>query len=655
MDARPGQEADREATTTDATPAWLCTPAQPAEPPAFLRYVPLAALAFGLLSVAVLWTAIVFGLRALEHTEREAAESTLANLARSFEGHVERSLLNIGQVLTVVAQETARHGAPADLADLLGERLRDDPLFSQVAVTDARGRVLTKSRGKLADNLAERDFFVAQRERPDGGLFIGRPVPGQGGEASLPLAERIFDRAGGFGGVAVATVDSRYFTDFYAGFDLGPGSVVALVGLDGVIRARHAQGAGAEGIGQDIATPRLRQIVELHRSGHYRGTSTVDGLRRLYAYRVMDHFPLVVLVGMAEDHAFADLQRRRRDMAALGAAVTAIIAALTAFLYRQSGRLYRAERETCRALAQVRLNAKVFEESSDGIMITDARNNIVAVNRAFTEITGYAEGEVLGRNPRFLGSGATPAETYGALWQGLREEGRWEGEVINRRKDGEKYPEWLSINVVRDAQGTVTHYIGIFSDATARRYDQRRLHFVVHYDPLTELPNRLLLFDRLGQAIAQAKREGSGVAVLFLDLDNFKAINDRHGHAVGDRYLHAVARRWRAALRETDTLARLGGDEFILVVSEVDCRRYAEVVAEKCRAAIAEPFAIDGLSLQGSVSIGIALYPEDGDDGQALVSAADHAMYRAKANGRDGVRAATPADRIVRSRKAGSA
>lgn len=641
MNAVSRQYPDREngavhvpddATADSLPPAWLCKPLHPSHPAPILKYVPHACLGFGLLASGVLWSVIFFGLKALEQSEMEAVDRVLANLARSFEGHVERSLLNIDQILTVAAQESQRNGLPQNLGEVVGQGLTDDPLFNHVAVADSHGNVRAATAAGPTGNLADEGFFSAQRQRPDGGLLISPPAAGRGGKNAILLSQRINRSDGSFGGVAVASVDSEYFTSFYAGFDLGSGGSVTLIGLDGVVRARHIQGTGGvvPGIGQDVASPELRQLIERDSTGTYRGASLVDGVRRFYAYRVMERFPLVVVVGKAEAHVFADLDLRRRELQTLGAAVTGVIVLLSAFLFRQSRRLYQAELQTCAAMAQVRLNAKVFEESSDGIMITDRDNNIVAVNRAFAAITQYEPAEVLGRNPRFLSSGATDPEVHADMWRSLTSRGRWQGEVINRRKDGEKFPEWLSINVVRDAAGEVTNYIGIFSDATARRFDRRRLHFVVHYDPLTDLPNRLLLFDRLSQAIAGARREGKGVAVLFLDLDNFKPINDNYGHAVGDRYLQAVASRWRAVIRETDTLARLGGDEFILVVTEVDCRAYAELVAEKCRQVFAKPFPIDGHVIGGSVSIGIAIYPEDGEDGQALVIAADHAMYAAK-------------------------
>lgn len=615
-------------------PAWNHGGAHPVGPAPRLRYVPLLSVVFGLAAVAVLWVVITFGLTTVERAEESSARRVLANLARSFEGHVARSLDNIDQILSLVARNARHQGLPADLTQLLGAPVSGDALFDHVAVADAAGRITTSTIRGLGPSIAEQEFFRRHRDHPDGGLLVGPPVAGrQPGRMSIQLSHRLSRPDGSFGGVVMASVAPGYFTRFYSGFDLGAGGSVSLVGLDGVVRARYVTGGASDSDGAEIAGPGFVAMINRQPAASFRGPSPIDGVGRLYGYRVMERYPLVVVVGMTEKEVFTELDQRRRELLVLGGVVTLVVVLLTAFLYRQSTHLYQAELEAYQAREQVHLAAKVFQESSDGIMICDGDNRILAVNRAFTTITGYAPYEVVGRNPRFLSAQNTPREVYQAMWRSLRETGAWHGEVSNSRKDGEKYPEWLSINEVRDAAGAITHYIGIFSDATARKFDGRRLHFVVHYDALTELPNRVLLADRLGQAVAAARRSGEGVAVLFLDLDNFKPVNDTYGHETGDKLLQAVAIRLRGAIRETDTLARLGGDEFVLVVPELEYDGYAEVVAGKCRAALAEPFLVDGHEIRCSASLGIALYPRDGDDYASLVAAADHAMYAAKEGG----------------------
>lgn len=286
----------------------------------------------------------------------------------------------------------------------------------------------------------------------------------------------------------------------------------------------------------------------------------------------------------------------------------------------------------------LRLSAKVFADSGEAIMITDAGNRIVSVNRAFTEITGFSAEEVLGENPRLLASGRHDAAFFADMWRILGETGRWQGEIWDRRKNGEIYPKWLGISAVRDAEGKLTHYLAVFSDITKRKAAEERISFLAYHDPLTGLPNRLLLRDRFEQAKAFAQRSGAGVALLFLDLDRFKAVNDSLGHTAGDQLLQAVAARLQLCVRQTDTLSRQGGDEFAIILSDLPGSEVAAEVARKILEQLGEPFTIDGHVLTTSFSIGISLYPSDGEDFDTLLKKADTAMYHAKDAGRNAYR-----------------
>ncbi len=284
---------------------------------------------------------------------------------------------------------------------------------------------------------------------------------------------------------------------------------------------------------------------------------------------------------------------------------------------------------------RLRQSAAVFESTAEGVIITDGEGRITAVNKAFTHITGYSEGEALGRNPAFLQSGRHDPEFYEAMWDALRERGQWQGEVWNRRKDGDIYPQWMTISTVRNDAGDVVFYVGVFSDITAIKRSQERLNYIAHHDPLTELPNRLLFTDRLEHAIHRARRDGSQLAVLFMDLDRFKNINDSLGHPIGDQLLQAVAQRLRENVREEDTLARLGGDEFTLLMEGIASPKDAAVLARKLLRAFEAPFEVRGHRLHLGVSIGLSTFPGDGEDAPAVVKNADAAMYRAKESGRN--------------------
>ncbi len=290
--------------------------------------------------------------------------------------------------------------------------------------------------------------------------------------------------------------------------------------------------------------------------------------------------------------------------------------------------------EQKRAQERLRLAAGVFENAAEGIMITGADQAIVAVNQAFSQVTGYAPDEVIGRNPRLLGSGCQPPEFYREMWGAVRRDGKWRGEIWNRRKNGEIYPELLSISVVRDEESRVTHYVGIFSDITSQKRTEQQLSFLAHHDPLTELPNRALFNDRLIHAICRAARNDRQLAVLFIDLDHFKKINDTLGHHIGDQLLQDVARQFRKMLRASDTLARLGGDEFALLVEDNNEAFDAVIVARKLLDVFKQPLSLAGHEVHISASIGISCYPTDGQEAHELIKNADAAMYRAKAKGR---------------------
>jgi diguanylate cyclase (GGDEF)-like protein/PAS domain S-box-containing protein len=294
--------------------------------------------------------------------------------------------------------------------------------------------------------------------------------------------------------------------------------------------------------------------------------------------------------------------------------------------------------EQRRVEENLRLAAQVFENSGEAIMIMDAHSRVVSVNRAFSEMTGYLPAEVHGRTPAMLTSDLHDAEFYQRLWHGLRETGYWQGEIWNRRRNGEVYPEWLGISTLRAPGGAVTHYVAISSDISERKAAEARIEFLAHHDPLTDLPNRLLLRDRLERAIAQGERGGTRVALLFIDLDRFKTVNDSLGHPVGDRLLREAARRLRNCVREMDTVSRQGGDEFLIVLTELNDSDAVTRVAEHILTTMSVPFSLDGHDVAISCSVGVAVYPEDGRDFDELLKKSDIAMYHAKEAGRNAFR-----------------
>lgn len=284
---------------------------------------------------------------------------------------------------------------------------------------------------------------------------------------------------------------------------------------------------------------------------------------------------------------------------------------------------------------RLQLAASVFTHAREGIIITDVQGNIVDVNETFTRITGYSSQEVLGRNPRFLRSDRQGPDFYKAMWQSLTSKGHWYGELWNHTKDGSLYAEMLTIGTVYDDDGQALNYVGLFSDITLQKEHQQELEHIAHYDPLTNLPNRVLLSDRLRQAMAQCQRSDSLLAVVFLDLDGFKSINDRYGHDVGDLLLISLAQRLKNALREGDTLARIGGDEFIAVLAGLENSNNYVPVLERMLQAAAEPVPFGKIMLQVSASLGVTIFPQDAADAEQLMRHADQAMYQAKQAGKN--------------------
>ena len=286
--------------------------------------------------------------------------------------------------------------------------------------------------------------------------------------------------------------------------------------------------------------------------------------------------------------------------------------------------------ERLKAEEELRLQAAIFEHSDEGIIVTDVSKRILSVNRSFTKITGFEAHEVIGQYPSLLKSGLHDRAFYDEMNASIADGGFWIGELWNRRKNGENFPVWISISGVHNREGAITHYFSVFSDLTERKNAEAQIYRLAYYDVLTGLPNRAMLYTLLRQALLEAKRNQTHGAILFIDLDRFKQVNDSLGHACGDILLREVAKRLTAGLRNEDIVARIGGDEFVVALVDVAEREHAAVVAQKILDSLSCPVAVEGHELQISASIGISVYPDDGDDAETLIKNADVAMYRAK-------------------------
>ncbi len=292
--------------------------------------------------------------------------------------------------------------------------------------------------------------------------------------------------------------------------------------------------------------------------------------------------------------------------------------------------------ESKQAEAKLQLAANVFSHAREGIMITNTQGDILDVNATFSFITGYSRDEVIGRNPRVLNSGRHDQAFFDAMWRDLRKQGHWSGEVWNRRKNGEVFAVMQTVSAVQDSEGNTQQYVSLFSDITPLKEHEQQLEFIAHYDALTGLPNRVLLADRLQQAMVQTQRRNLQLAVTYLDLDGFKAINDNHGHDAGDQLLVTVASRMDQVLRDGDTLARLGGDEFVAILLDLPNIEASVPLLTRLLTAASQPVHVGDLEMQVSASIGVTFYPQSEEEGaDQLLRQADQAMYQAKLAGKN--------------------
>lgn len=325
-----------------------------------------------------------------------------------------------------------------------------------------------------------------------------------------------------------------------------------------------------------------------------------------------------------------------RWLQARGYVWVSLSALLIYWIGRRFARAHALQQPLKENRERLRQAAAVFDCTREGVLVTDTQGLIVHVNRAFMEITGYQRDDVMGQRPSLFKSGRHSAHFYQQMFQALESTGEWSGEIWNRRKSGEVYPQWQTIRVIHDDQGQVSHYVAVFSDISAMKNSEHELAHLAHHDPLTDLPNRLLFTDRAEQALASAQVHKRGCALLLMDLDHFKIINDSLGHNVGDQLLKLVAERLSGLFGPGVTLARLGGDEFAVLAESCPQVVQAAALAQRMLNAMKDPFIFDGNQLFISASIGISLFPSDALSAEQLLRNADSALFKAKSAGREG-------------------
>lgn len=518
---------------------------------------------------------------------------------------------------------------PAVFAQAIRERrevMRE--LTFQVAVIDRDGRLAysTIERPSSAVDLSERAHFRVHREAGDrDALYISDPIEGKvSGRWTIQFTRPIL-RAGRFDGVLVLSVAPGQFASFGRAFNLGAGGIATVVKDSGRILARIPDADGSLDKPLGMRPFLLRGAPP---SGAYTGMTKTDGKVRLFGYYRVAELGLTFVIGESMATVLAPYRAYRRAALA-GAAVSSLLAMFLFLTLRRS----IAERD--KHAEAMRLAALVYASSSEAMLVMGLDGRIVHVNPAFTTVTGYAAAEAVGQPGRLIRSEHNDPQGMRAMQASLREKTGWQGDYLVRRKDGSEFPAHLTVDTFYERSIGAQRHVVLVRDITEQRRAEQRIWRQANIDVLTALPNRRMFTERLRQDLLAAQRGGHSLALLFVDLDRFKEVNDTFGHDQGDHLLQEVTARITATVRRGDTVARFGGDEFTVILPGLGDVRAAQAIVQAMLAGISVPILLGGQRVSVSASIGVALYPHDGVDAESLLGHADRAMYAAKRAGRN--------------------
>ena len=606
-----------------------------------------------LLLLTVIWGA-TWNLISSERTgaERAAANSTM-ELAETYEAQAVRALREIDQSLKLIKYAYEQNGGNVSLPALKQRALLPPDLVFAVSIADRTGKIVASTHAIKLKNVSEKNYFRAQLEGDR--LAFGRPEAGGADrESNLHFSHRLDDVGGHFAGVAIVTVAAEYFVSGYERSRLGEHGVIGIVGADGVFVARRS---GESVVANDEKSyANIAPLVD-KRDESLATVNPWDGVRRFTSARPLFDVPLAVIVGLAENEQLADVEAKAwvyNWRAAGGSTVLLLMVGLLGWaswrvtLSRIHANQVLQEEIAYRRRAEAALNLRerAIESSSNAILIIDANRPdypIEYVNPAFEKITGYASTDATGRSMTFLLGTDHEQGGMHEIRAALRERQECRAVLRNYRQDGTLFWNEFYVAPVMNDRNDVTHFVAIMNDISEAKNYERQLAHQANFDQLTGLANRNLMQDRLQQALASAQRSGDTVVTVFLDLDNFKLINDSLGHLIGDVLLTTVATRLKGCVRESDTVARMGGDEFVLLLhhaKRVDLESTSmesriSVLMHKLLTNISLPVALADREVRPTCSIGISIYPQDGMDADTLIKNADAAMYRAKELGRN--------------------
>lgn len=632
-------------------------PIQPRSP-AYLRF--RRRLLTGLFLAATLAVTVVITQVRTSYVEREQAlQSQTDHYVKAMEAYVTNSLQSvdlamIGFANAIKVLPSTQNPSRAAISDLLSARAANFNVDYWLTFLDIRGNVVATSLDidVTGQNYAERDYFKIHLDNASGNQpFIGAPVRGKyTGKKLFFISRRVENAKGEFIGVLVAPLNVERYASVFDNSRFTADISITLFYRDGKIIARAP--LFEQSFGRDLSNSELFRHLRNGNTGTYKAVGIIDGLHRTYSYRVFDQFPLVMLVGSSDAEA---ARQKNRSYLVAGAGLVCLLLLMTAGgMYSLRTYARQEERELrIRALLgesrdmeqklraneeSMKLSALLFHNIGEAMMVTDAAGRILTVNPAFSLLSGYTEQEVIGRRSYELTAGREGVEFFARMTNTIRETGQWDGEVWHRHKDGTEYLAEIRFDTVHDDFGQPFRYVALLSDVTEKKASEERIWRQANFDTLTGLPNRRMFHERLRQEMKKSDRAKLPMAILFVDLDRFKEVNDTMGHDKGDLLLKQVAERLTASMRGTDVVARLGGDEFIALLGEL--RNPADVTrtAREILKQMSTPFDLDGDGVhiaEISSSIGIALYPQDGKDVETLMKNADQAMYAAKESGRN--------------------
>jgi diguanylate cyclase (GGDEF)-like protein/PAS domain S-box-containing protein len=634
--------------------------------PAYLRF--RRRLITGLLFMAALAIAVVVNQFRTAYIERELSlRSQTEHYVKAMEAHVvysiqsvDLALIGFSNAIKVLPEKQSR--SLETMADLLSSRGSGSNNDYWITFLDTKGDALATSTGNdiAGISYADRDYFKVHVDNAmRGKLYISEPAIGRLTKQKLFfLSRRVESTKGEFLGVVVAALNVNRYAAVFENSRFNSDISIALVHGRGKVIARVPN--FEEAFGRDLGSTALFDNIRRARSGTYKTVSVIDKINRVFSYRVVDNLPLIIVVG-SNDTESARLLQQNSLVAGAGLATLLVLMCGAGYFSlrtytRQEDRelryraLYAASRDMEQKLLagederkkneeSMKLAALLFQNSGEGMMVTDAEGLILTVNPAFSLLSGYTEKALLGHRGYEITSGRGDMSVFNRIIESVEQTGQWQGELWQQHKDGEDYLVAMHVNTVYDEYGNPFRYVALLSDITEKKASEELIWRQANFDALTGLPNRRMFHEHLRQEMKKTDRSHLPMALIFVDLDHFKEVNDTLGHDKGDLLLKEVAARLSNSVRSTDTVARLGGDEFTVIISEL--RNAANVVrtAQEILRQMSTPFnlggGLDKHVAHISSSIGITLYPEDGTDAETLINNADQAMYAAKQQGRN--------------------